>query len=629
MNTKIFFLLVSFIVFASCANASEPISAISAAKEITIYKSGAQVLRTASVTVPAGRSEIVFKALSPQIKENTIQVKAGEALTIMSVSFRVNYLEELSKQQEIKQLETQLNSLTDRIARLRNDLNVYKQEENLLNRNQVQVIGVQNNPLKTQDLKELADFQRARLTEVLGKQYELDQQIKQLEKESGEIRRQLDALNAQRSNPSGEITVIVNAAKSAVNNFTLSYFIGQAGWEASYDMRVKDVNSPIALAQKANLFQQSGETWKDVKLRLSTGNPTENNNLPTLNPWLLRFVSPYARTQAQHLGGRFQVVGNGRYGEVSGRVMDESGEALIGATISIKGTTQGTVADVNGNFTLKINGNVVLLVSYTGYSSLEAPVNVSGQVLQVYLDDNSSLLEEVVVTGYGSRRQKDALDDKKSEDEGEPPVTVLQLPTTYLYEIDLPVTIESDGKMQTVEIKNYELPAGYRYFCAPKIEAAAFLSAQVTGWESLGLLSGEANLFFEGTFLGKSYLEFANTNDTLELSLGRDRNISVSRTKLKDFTRRQFMSGKKEDSRSFEIAVKNKKTQAITLVLEDQIPVSTNKNITIEQGEISGATLNSETGKLSWTLNLKPAEDKKLRFGYTVRYPKEKIIVLE
>ncbi|MEI6410894.1 MAG: mucoidy inhibitor MuiA family protein [Bacteroidota bacterium] len=628
MNTKFFLFLVSFLAFADFISASEPILASSVPKEITIYKSGAQVLRNASVTVPAGRSEIVFKALSPQIKENTIQIKGGDALTIMSVSFRINYLEELSKQQEIKQLETQLNTLTDRIARLRNDVNVYKQEENLLNRNQVQVIGVQNNPLKTQDLKELADFQRTRLTEMLGKQYDLDQQIKQLEKESGEIRHQLDALNAQRNNPSGEITVIVNAAKGAVGNFCLSYFIDQAGWEPSYDMRVKDVNSPISLDQKANLFQQSGETWKDVKLRLSTGNPTEDNDLPTLNPWLLRFASPRAHAQTQHLGGRFQVVGYGRYGEVSGQVLDERGEPITGAAITIKGTTQGTRADINGNFTLKLSGNAVLVVSFIGYPNFELPTNINGQVVQIYLQDNSAMLGEVVVA-YGFSAKRRSAEKQDNDDEGEPPVTVLQLPTTYLYEIDLPVTIESDGKIQTVEIKNYELPAGYRYYCAPKIEAAAFLSAQVTGWESLGLLSGEANLFFEGTFLGKSYLEFANTNDTLELSLGRDRNISVSRTKLKDFTRRQFMSGKKEDSRSFEIAVKNKKTQAITLVLEDQIPVSTNKNVTIEQGEISGAALNSETGKLRWTLSLKPAEDKKLRFGYTVRYPKEKIVVLE
>ncbi|HRI62256.1 MAG TPA: DUF4139 domain-containing protein, partial [Saprospiraceae bacterium] len=176
---------------------------------------------------------------------------------------------------------------------------------------------------------------------------------------------------------------------------------------------------------------------------------------------------------------------------------------------------------------------------------------------------------------------------------------------------------------------DYELPAQYRYHCVPKLDLNAYLTAQVTGWESMGLLSGDANLFFEGTYLGKTHLEFAGTNDTLEISLGKDKNISVTRTKLKEFSKRQFLSNKKEDSRAFEIAVKNKKPLPIMLILEDQFPISTSKNITVERTETGNAAVDDTTGKLTWTFNLAPAEDKKVKFGYKVKYPKEKLVAVE
>jgi uncharacterized protein (TIGR02231 family) len=323
-------------------------------------------------------------------------------------------------------------------------------------------------------------------------------------------------------------------------------------------------------------------------------------------------------------------MGTGRAGEVSGRVLDDSGEPLIGATISIRGTATGTVTDIDGNFNLKLpNANVSLVISYIGYTNLDVPVTNSGQVIQVYLSSSEMMLSEVVVTGYATKKRMQRRDKTEAAPPAPPPVTVVQLPTTYLYEIDVPITLASDGKLQLVDIKNYELPAEYRYYCTPKLDLSAYLTAQMTGWETIGLLSGEANLFFEGTYLGKSFLEFASTEDTLELSLGRDRNIVVGRTKQKDFTKKLFFGGKKEDSRTFEIAVKNKKTQAITLVIEDQFPVSTNKEIDVERGETSDGQVDDVSGLISWTLPLESTAEKKVRFGYKVKYSKAQRITLE
>ncbi len=92
---------------------------------------------------------------------------------------------------------------------------------------------------------------------------------------------------------------------------------------------------------------------------------------------------------------------------VSGHVADEHGEDLIGATVMEKGTTNGTSADIDGNFTITVPSNATLVVSYVGYDPMEVPVN--GQThLNIVMKENATMLAETVVIGYGSVKKSDA-----------------------------------------------------------------------------------------------------------------------------------------------------------------------------------------------------------------------------
>jgi uncharacterized protein (TIGR02231 family) len=201
--------------------------------------------------------------------------------------------------------------------------------------------------------------------------------------------------------------------------------------------------------------------------------------------------------------------------------------------------------------------------------------------------------------------------------------------TNTEFVIETPYTIPSDNQPYTVEIKNATLPATYEYYCAPKLDADAFLLARITNWDELNLLAGQANLYFEGTYIGQSYINPTETTDTLSLSLGRDKNIVITRTRQKDYTAKQWIGNTKKDTRSFEIAIRNRKKQAINLVLEDQVPVSSNKEIEVETKDLSDGSLNKETGKVVWKLALQPSDNKKIKLTYTVSYPKDKKIILE
>lgn len=92
-------------------------------------------------------------------------------------------------------------------------------------------------------------------------------------------------------------------------------------------------------------------------------------------------------------------------GKCSGVVIDATGEPIIGASVLVKGTTTGTITDFDGNFTLDgVSRGATLVISYVGYKGKE--VKWDGQALTVVLEEDTALLEEVVVTGYGGSQKR-------------------------------------------------------------------------------------------------------------------------------------------------------------------------------------------------------------------------------
>jgi uncharacterized protein (TIGR02231 family) len=201
--------------------------------------------------------------------------------------------------------------------------------------------------------------------------------------------------------------------------------------------------------------------------------------------------------------------------------------------------------------------------------------------------------------------------------------------TNASFEIKAPYTIPADGKKYMVEIGDFDLPAEYEYQAVPKLDKEAFLVARITDWDKYDLMRGDANIFFEGTFTGKSLLNPITPGDTLQISLGRDKGIVIKREKVRDFSKNKVFGSDKTVERRFEISVRSTKKQTINLVLEDQIPLSQNADITVEPLDLGTGKLDGETGKVTWKLSLEPSKDQKLKFGYKLKFPKNLQLRLE
>lgn len=377
---------------------------VSKVQKVVVFLNGAQVTRTAMVNVSPGNSTLVFENISPGIDIQSIQVHAGGEFTILAVKHELNFLNEQAKQKRIEEFRTQQKIIVGKIDLQNSFAAIYQEEENMLIKNQM--IAGQNTGLDIIKLKQALDFQTERLTALKKKEQDNAAQVAALTTELLKYNQQIAEASKGATTATSDILVSVSSKAPLQTEFTLSYVVHNASWFPTYDIRAKNVNSPISISYKANVSQQSGEDWKNIKLTLSTGNPTVAGNKPELNPYFLNF-------------GMYYRPDNGTLSAASGKITgSDDGLPVIGASVRISGTTIGTVTDANGNFSVQLPNNAqALIVSYIGYTAQTVPITSSQ--LNVSLKPSVSALSEVVVTGYATQRKKDVVGSVTSVNMGD------------------------------------------------------------------------------------------------------------------------------------------------------------------------------------------------------------------
>ncbi|MFA7289092.1 MAG: DUF4139 domain-containing protein [Melioribacteraceae bacterium] len=201
-------------------------------------------------------------------------------------------------------------------------------------------------------------------------------------------------------------------------------------------------------------------------------------------------------------------------------------------------------------------------------------------------------------------------------------VTETQLSVEFKPEIQM--SVPSDGKNYLVELSKDSFDAEYKYAAIPKYDSDAFLTAQINKFSGTNFLPGSANIYFENSFAGETYLNPQQLKDTLIISIGRDKGINSSREVKKDLKENKFLSSDIDRTLENEIKVKNSKSIAVDLVIEDQVPVTRTEDINVKILEISGGELNKETGILKWKVKLNPGETITKKLSYMLTYPKDK-----
>ena len=618
-------------------------------KDVTVYLSGAQIYRKAQCQLKEGKNELTFTGLSSKIEESSIQISGLQSVSILSMSYDLNYLEKTQNNPEVKQWEDQITNIQHKIALLRNKIVGLEEEEKVITANRL--VSPDSQVLDLDLVKETGKYYRERITAIRNEVFKTNLTINELKLDISKFQKQLAEVNNAPEEEQGELTITFDAPIATNLDLSISYLVRDAGWIPNYDIKSKKLNAPIDLAYKAHVYQKTGKDWNDVKVTLSTGNPNVNVSKPNLGTKYLNFVGRYTKrhkTTPKKKGYTY----NPMVRKITGSVVDESGEPLPGANVVVKGTTQGAQTDFDGNFVLDVASGKKLSISYIGMVSQEVPIYSS--VINVQMEEDMQALEEVVVVGYGSQKKESytgavssvsmeqAIQGKAagvsirgytSTPRAQPLYIVDGIPIDGFTEGDLdeseiqsvevlkgseataiygnrgasgiivittkkstvqddltntkfaikkPYSIVSDGDITAIEINTFQLPAEYEYFAAPLVNENVFLTAKLKGWEKFQLLPGEANVYYEGGYAGKTNIDPFTVKKEMTLSLGIDPNITISRKQQRNFKSKSFTGSNRILDRIYDLEVKNNKKLAISLKLMDRIPISQNREIKVD-----------------------------------------------
>ncbi len=514
--------------------------------DVTVFRNYARETRLASATLPEGNSEIVISNISTFMDDNTLQIATKGAVKILSVSSRTNYLSDKKKSEQVIKLNDSIEFLNDELSWMKVQMASYEDELTLLNDNRK--LANDKTTFTSVQVKELAELYRVRSIELRKYIFDLNRKQKNMRDKISLIQKQISELNGNQNTAVKEIVLKVSTKSSGSVSFKCSYIVTNAYWTPIYDIRAKNVNEPLHLDCRAKVVQNTGYDWKDVKLSLSTANPSANHDRPILYPVFVDFFQPdYYKYQLRQ-----------GYGS-AGQMMEKSMNMMAPASVDIKSK-----------------------------------------------DD-----EETYMDGL------------KAEDNN---VTILEGDMAVEYAIETLQDVESDNKEHIVGIQEIVMPAVYSYHTVPKLDMTAYLLARVTDWAKYNLLAGEANIFFDDNYVGKSYLNPNVSSDTLLISLGRDEKISVKRIKLNDYSSKKIVSSNIRETKAFETTIKNNKNIPIEIEVLDQYPISKNSQIEVSVDDTDGAQVTEAYGKLIWKIKLQPNESRKIKLVYTIKYPKDKKI---
>lgn len=616
---------------------AQTIQEVSAEVEsVTVFIKGAQVTRSAKVQVPSGVTVLKFEKLSPYVDASTIQVKTDADIRISAVNFQKNFIDIDKNVAEVDAITKQLNGLKDKIELENTNRKILEAELSFLNENKRIAGTAQATSALT--LRETSEFYDSKVKDLMLKRLELDRKINELTNQRNDYENQLRALKGKKVDENGIITVEVESSVAKTSDVTLTYVVEGAGWYPTYDIRVSGVDKPMEVVYKANVWQNTSVDWNNVKLSMSSNEPCISSVAPQLKTYYVGYNERPPRYDKDSKSGVMS-------GFVTGYVLDEENKPIPGANVVVEGTTIGTVTDGSGYYSITMPANATSLVySYIGYTTETKFANSSSINVKLYPD--LAGLEEVVVVGYGASKSSyadyDAVyEEEELEDVSYNRTKVLSKPlnatvveqtdnqTSVNFDIEKPYTIKSNSNVTVVDMVQYSIPVEYQYYCVPKIENRVYLTANIIGWETYNFIEGEASISLDGAFLGKSVLNTHSATDTMQLSLGQDKSITINRTLAKDLTKRRTIGTKCEVSRDWKISIKNNRSQKINITVLDQVPVSRYQDVEVTIGNLSNGTKNNDNGTIEWKLQMEPNESKELELNYKVKYPKNRSVIVE
>lgn len=529
-------------------------------KRVKLFLTAGEMTHETQVKLTKGRNKIIFSGISAFADPRTIQFTGSGSFRMVSISTEMDFLAAEQWNPKIKILADSLEHLKDRHQLNVDLLSSYQAELGILNTNK-DLKG--QNTLTIDQIKAAGEYYRTRTFEINKTITKIKKEQDILSAKISDTRFQLTELNYTENQRSNQVIVLIDADNNTDISGTLKYLVSDCGWAATYDLSATDLNQPINLKYKAQVYNNTGNEWKNVILTLSTSDPLLSAASPVLNPFYIRYGEQAEYTKKSYVQPIQQKA------DYRNEVMNEI--------------------------------NMANQRAYDNY------------VLDQKVTENTA--------GFlGSDRFGGKNEGKKVSTVAMKQIEISDLNAEFV--ITHPFSCPTDAKPYIVEIKEINMPATFTHVSIPKLDQGSFLLANIVGWQDLDLIPGPTNVYFAGNYVGVSEINTNNVDDTLSLSFGRDSKIQVLRKLKSEMSTKKISGSTKKDTYYYDIQVRNNRTVPVKINVFDQIPLSNSSEITVTVETIGTGKKNDLTGEVSYMVTLQPGETANLEIGYSVRYPK-------
>lgn len=557
--------LVCLLLITAYANANDEKIVESKISQVTVYSQGAQIYQKASYAISKGVTEVIIEGVSPMIDAKSLQVKATGNAIILDTKYTIFY-----PQPETTPLEGLPLKIRRQIEVLEDSLRDVQYEYQTY-QDEIDVLTATKNILQNNGairgqgkVNDSIQLLQTAIDYYTVKMMEINKKLQVLQKKKATVSKQRDEMTKR-------LTDLRNYQANADLN---------AKPKGPIHRIVITMKSDESITGKLDVsYLVSNAGWTpiyDLRSEITTGKVNLNYKAQVYQntgvdwedvPLTISTNNPYQNKTKPELHPWYVDFYNYSYNNRVDENKDKSGLQKKAESL--------------------------------GYAS-PAPTLSSGSVAEAEVDARYAY--EWVTT----------VDNVISAE----------------FRIDLPYTIKSNNQQHMVLVKNVDLDANYKYYTVPKYDKSVYLVAQLSKLDELQLVPAVANIYFDGTYMGETYLDPTTMDDTLNLSLGKDPNIIVKHTLLEKESKERVVGTKKERTYSYSIEVKNLKSTSIELVIQDQIPVTTNPEIEISALELSKGDLNARTGIIEWNVSIKPKASKDILFTYQVKHDKEQNVSL-
>ncbi|MFV0329334.1 MAG: DUF4139 domain-containing protein [Dysgonomonas sp.] len=604
MKTKLLTIIL-LICFSYYGFAQDKKTIKSKLNDATVFFQGAELTHSASYSLAKGENEIYIEGLSPNIDKNSLKIKTTNGVIVSAYEFSVDFLTETKALSTVaKKLQDSVDYYQKKLEQVNTDINITTNLIQLLQKGTDKNVAGSEKGLGIDELIKTMDYYKTKSAELQTTQAANNKRKSECDIAIARLNKQLNQESLKNNKTAGILKLNLSSPLANTCSFIISYYTSAANWVPYYDINIESTEKPIKIVAKSKVRQTTGLDWEKVNLTLSTATPSNGKVAPLFNAWFLENYRPQSRASAGMAMQNSYSYAKKEFNNLNIQAVAE--ESIPIGDMKIRGSSSVTESP------LYIVDGIAVDEDYVQSLDPNAIKNVD-----VLKDTNSTAI-------YGSRAAngvivvtlKSSMDDFITQKENE---------LNMVYNIDMPYTIPGNGKEQTIDLQTKETSAEYKYYCAPKLDTETYLLAEIPDWQKLNLLSGKANITYDGTYVGETFLDARSTHEKLTLTLGTDKRVPVKREKMQDYSSTKFLGNDTKQVFTYKLTVKNNQNKPVKMVLKDQYPISTQKNIEVEllTKDTTPWTANKEdVGVITWEEELKAGETKVYQISYSVKYPK-------